>query len=78
MGMVYTARPYVICIIVNKSNLVKHLLRVSLLHMSKQRHVERIKEILIESEERGERPGTRSAVSVTNPSSTSDFNFTVT
>lgn len=32
MGMVYTARPYVICIIVNKSNLVKLLLLVSLLH----------------------------------------------
>lgn len=34
MGMVHTARPYVIFIIVNKSNLVKVLLPVSLLHVS--------------------------------------------
>lgn len=34
MGMVYTARPYVICIIVNKSNLVKLSSPVSLYRFS--------------------------------------------
>lgn len=33
MGMVHTARPYVIFIIVNKSNLVKPLLAVPLLRI---------------------------------------------